>query len=134
MRTLYGDAGYDTEGTVSMWPYPHEALIKSQMSAYSGTDSAGTVSGNRGFASTTATQLNGQPVTLTSYIWEYLGNPIPADIYGITSTPVTTPTIAAPTISGSPVTSATVGVAYSFTPTASNASSFNIIGGSFRQV
>jgi len=148
--TMWGETGYDTDSSYPMWPFPHEDLIKAKMQAYSYSDSestnpwvngpagtgyipsgvhtTGLVTGDRGFASSTAKQLNGQPVTLTSYIWEYLGNPIPADIYGITSTPVTTPTITAPTIAGSPVTNATVGVAYSFTPTASNASSFNIIG------
>jgi parallel beta-helix repeat protein len=36
----------------------------------------------RGFASATAKRLDGvNPVTLTSYIWESLGNPIPTEIY-----------------------------------------------------
>lgn len=88
--TLYGDTNYDTDNAYPMWPYPHEDLIKSQMQNYSYTGleydmaTTGTVTGNRGFASTTAKQLNGLPVTLTSYIWEYLGNPIPTAIYGQT--------------------------------------------------
>ena len=45
------------------------------MKAYSG----GGVSGNRGFAAD-GNGLYGGPITLTSYIWEYLGNPCPADI------------------------------------------------------
>ncbi|MCK5321573.1 right-handed parallel beta-helix repeat-containing protein, partial [Candidatus Pacearchaeota archaeon] len=41
------------------------------------------MSGDRGFASSTDTNLyNSGPVTLTSYIWEYLGNECPSDICG----------------------------------------------------
>lgn len=76
--TLWGDTGYDAETETSMWPFPNEDLIKTKMAAYS----SGGVSGARGFAAT-GTQLNGvDPKTLTSYIWEYLGNQIPSDIYG----------------------------------------------------
>jgi len=43
----------------------------------------GSLSGNRGFANSDAKQLNGtDDVTLTYYIWEYLGNPVPCEIYG----------------------------------------------------
>jgi len=105
--TMWGDANYDTDNGYPMWPFPHEDLIKSKMQSYSFADSeatntwvsgpsgtgyipagvhvSGTVSGNRGFASSTANQLNGLPVTLTSYIWEYLGNQMPTSIYGITT-------------------------------------------------
>lgn len=74
--TLFGDTNYDTVTTASMWPFPHEDLIKTQMQAYNTT-----VSGNRGFASSTATSLDGSAQTLTKYIWEYLGNQIPPEIY-----------------------------------------------------
>lgn len=79
--TLFGESGYDTEETTPMWPFPHEDLIKSKMQAYS--YDGGKLTGNRGFASSTAKQLNGSSnVTLTSYIWEYLGNQMPSNIYG----------------------------------------------------
>ena len=93
--TLYGDAGYDDDlPAVPMWPYPHEDLIKQKMQAYNEVDpnTSTVVSGDRGFASSTATQLNGLPQTLTSYIWEYLktsptdlSHQMPAEIYGITT-------------------------------------------------
>jgi hypothetical protein len=80
--TLYGDTGYDTQTTTLMWPYPNEALIKSQMQPYSN----GGVSGNRGFA-TSANDAWGQPVTLTTYVWQYLGNQIPSSIYAASGLP-----------------------------------------------
>jgi len=57
-----------------MWPFPNEDLIKAKMKAYSFTDSNGAVSGKRGFCAD-GKQLDGvSDITLTSYIWEYLGN------------------------------------------------------------
>lgn len=95
--TMFGDTDYDTEGTAPMWPFPHEDLIKTKMASYSYTGSkytggTGTITGARGFAA--GTSLDGSPQTLTKYIWEYLGNPIPADIYGTSSdtTPPAAPT------------------------------------------
>ena len=68
--TLYGEAGYNTDTGTSMWPFPNEDLIRTKMKAYN----AGGASGNRGFC------VDG--TTLTKYIWQYLGNTIPAEIYG----------------------------------------------------
>ena len=52
-------------------------MIKSEMAAYTG----GGLAAQRGFC-TTGKQLNGtSDVTLTSYIWEYLGNPMPLSLY-----------------------------------------------------
>lgn len=82
--TLHGETGYATSTGTSMWPFPNEALIKTKLAAYSN----GGLSGARGFC--TGTSLDGSAQTLTKYIWEYLGNQIPADIYG--SSP-STPTI-----------------------------------------
>lgn len=65
--TLWGEEGYNTVTGVSMWPFPHEALIRSKMRAYTG----GGVSGARGFCA------DGQ--SLTKYIWEYLGNEMPLE-------------------------------------------------------
>ena len=87
--TLYGETGYDTIRNTNngygrdldrLWPFPNESLIKADMVAYSGTGP----SGSRGFC--TGTSKDGTPQTLTKYIWEYLGNQIPADIYGGSST------------------------------------------------
>ena len=83
---LYGEPGYDElqdgkEGRAlrSLWPWANENKIKELMSI--------TVEGVPGIYGFTAyVSAFGSPNTLTSYIWEYLGNPIPADIYGSTPT------------------------------------------------
>jgi len=76
--TLYGETGYDTLTSEPLWPFPNEDLIKADYATYS----AHSISGARGFAAT-GNQLDGAtPITLTSYIWEYLGNEMPAEIYG----------------------------------------------------
>jgi hypothetical protein len=70
---IFGDDNYNTLSEVQLWPWPNEARIKQEMC----TD-AGVI---RGFCST-ATQINSETtVTLTSYIWEFLGNQIPDSIY-----------------------------------------------------
>ncbi len=74
--TLWGDAGYDTITANQLWPFPNEAVIKADMASYSGPGGAGA----RGF--TNGNSLDGTPQTLTKYVWEYLGNQIPAAIYG----------------------------------------------------
>jgi hypothetical protein len=68
--TLYGDTGYADTTTDNLWPWPNEDRIKTDMAAVS----------NRGF--TAYSGKDGTHNSLTSYIWEYLGNQIPADIYG----------------------------------------------------
>ena len=71
--TLYGDTGYTDTTTDNLWPWPYEERIKADMA------SVATV-GTRGFC--TGTSKDGSAQTLTKYIWEYLGNQIPSDIYG----------------------------------------------------
>ena len=68
--SLYGETGYNTDSGDSLWPFPHEDIIRAKMRAYNKNG----VDGTRGFCA------DGQ--TLTKYIWEYLGNPIPPEIYG----------------------------------------------------
>ena len=75
--TLWGDPGYDTITTDPLWPFPSEAVIDTDMASYSGPGAPGA----RGF--TTGTSKDGTPQTLTKYIWEYLGNQIPAEVYGL---------------------------------------------------
>jgi len=89
--TFWGEAGYNTLQTCTtqgqsgcLWPYPNEARIKSDFASVTG--------GTRGFA--TGTSRDGTPQTLTKYIWEYLGNTIPADIYNA-APDITPPTITA---------------------------------------
>lgn len=81
--TLWGEQGYDllqdgTSGQAdeNLWPFPFEEKIQEHMQAYN----LHGVNGRRGFCAG-GTGLYGGPVTLTSYIWEYLGNPIPSEIY-----------------------------------------------------
>lgn len=88
--TLYGDAGYDNPTTIPLWPWDDEAVIKADMASYTGQGASGT----RGFAAP-GNGLYGGPITLTSYIWESLGNACPADV--CTTGTGTTPTAAAPT-------------------------------------
>ena len=82
--TLWGDPGYNEVTNESLWPFPNEDLIKQQMSQYSyDADGDGNpeITGKRGFCAD-GNGLYGGPITLTSYIWEYLGNPCPAEICG----------------------------------------------------
>jgi hypothetical protein len=90
--TLWGDAGYDTLTSIALWPWDDEAVIKSDMAAYTGQGASGT----RGFAAPD-NGLYGGPITLTSYIWESLGNACPADV--CTASTGTSTAAAAPTFS-----------------------------------
>ncbi len=75
--TLYGETGWNTLTSESLWPFPNEDIIKADMAGYNGFGPAGA----RGFAAP-GNGLYGGPITLTSYIWEYLGNPCPGEICG----------------------------------------------------
>jgi len=91
--TLYGEPGWNTVTDENLWPFPNEAKIRELMRTYN----LHGVNGARGFCA------DGQ--TLTKYIWESLGNSMPADIYaGATLT-----------VSTSSLTSGTVSAAYSQT-------------------
>ncbi|MBI3546947.1 MAG: Ig-like domain-containing protein [Gammaproteobacteria bacterium] len=67
----FGDVGYNTLSSTSLWPWPNEDRIKREMC--SGV--------TRGFCSSSQRLGNLGPTTLTTYIWEFLGNPIPSGIY-----------------------------------------------------
>ena len=62
--THYGEANFNTLTTVPLWPWPNEDRIKREMCEQTGV--------TRGFC---------QARSLTHYIWEYLGSPMPADLY-----------------------------------------------------
>lgn len=62
--TLYGENGYDTETSESLWPWPHEDRIKNDM-----CDEVGTGVPDRGWCATN--------LTLTEYIWSLIGNDTP---------------------------------------------------------
>ncbi len=75
--TLHGEPGWDTVTTEPLWPFPNEDRIALDMGSYDGPGAPG----KRGFA--TGTSLDGSPQTLTKYVWEYLGNAIPFEVYGL---------------------------------------------------
>lgn len=62
--TLYGEPGYDQLTAENLWPWPNEAAIKTAMCTDAGVST--------GFCAAP---------TLTRYVWEMLGNPIPPEIY-----------------------------------------------------
>ncbi len=81
--TLWGEEGYDQLTTELLWPWLYEDQIKTVFAEPNPSPSGAIPSTNdttRGFSS--ATDAFGKPQTLTRYIWQYLGNQIPADIYG----------------------------------------------------
>jgi hypothetical protein len=59
-----------------LWPWPNEARIKQDFQT--NFNLAG-INPRRGFAAD-GNGLRGTPITLTSYIWEYLGNACPLDV------------------------------------------------------
>jgi hypothetical protein len=62
--------------TQPLWPWPNEARIKADFQTNFNLPG---INPRRGFAAD-GNGLRGTPITLTSYIWEYLGNPCPIDI------------------------------------------------------
>ncbi|MBN2772530.1 MAG: PKD domain-containing protein [Spirochaetes bacterium] len=82
--SLWGEPGWDTVTTEPLWPFPNESQMKVDMGSFykaSGEAYPGSpiMVGARGFA--TGNSIDGSPQTLTKYIWEYLGNRIPDDVY-----------------------------------------------------
>jgi hypothetical protein len=63
--THYGEPNYNTLSSAPLWPWPNQDRIKKELCEGSGV--------TRGFC---------QVGSLTKYIWEYLGNPMPRDPYG----------------------------------------------------
>jgi hypothetical protein len=77
---LYGETGYASTTTNPLWPWPNEGVIKT---FFINESPATSPSPTRGF--TSGTSKDGSPETLTKYIWEYLGNTIPPEIYAGTA-------------------------------------------------
>ena len=80
--TLWGETGYNTLTNEPLWPFPNEDLIRDHIQVYLYIDpvTGDTLHGDRGFCKDTL-QLNGTDErTLTSYIWEYLGNQMPVNV------------------------------------------------------
>jgi hypothetical protein len=80
----YGEIGYDSKTSLPLWPWPYEDVVKSVFAEANPAPLAATPNANnpkRGFAQD-GNDSFGKPLTLTRYVWQYLGNEIPADIYG----------------------------------------------------
>ncbi len=81
-ESLWDEPGFDELTDVPLWPWPQEERIKAAFSepndppanAYPTTNDT-----RRGFCAD-GQGLYGGPITLTSYIWEYLGSPCPSDV------------------------------------------------------
>ena len=77
--TRWGQTGYDQITSVDLWPWPFQDVIKSVFRESNNVPAGNSPAMNdtfRGFAAN-GSGLYGGPVTLTSYIWEYLGAPCP---------------------------------------------------------
>lgn len=82
--TRYGEAGFDQKTATPLWPWPYEDSIKSVFAEANPAPATATPNSNtpaRGFAAA-GNDAFAKPITLTRYIWQYLGNKIPPEIYG----------------------------------------------------
>ncbi len=78
--TRWGEPGFDQLTSEDLWPWPYEDKIKAVFAETNDVPAGNNPTGNntrRGFAAT-GQGLYGGPITLTSYLWEYLGTPCPA--------------------------------------------------------
>jgi len=74
--TLWGEPGYNQLTSDDLWPFPYQDRIKHE---FAEDDSIPGNNASRGFCAE-GIGLYGGNITLTSYIWEYLGNPCPPEI------------------------------------------------------
>ena len=74
--SLYGETGYSSTTAEVLWPWPYEVRIKKEMCTDVGI--------TRGFCAN-GNGLYGGPLTLTSYVWEYLGNACPTGVCAVVS-------------------------------------------------
>ncbi len=89
--TFYGDSCWDAVTNEDLWPWIYEDRIKAVFAEPNPTPPGYTPAGNvaaRGFAAN-GNGLYGGEITLTSYIWEYLGNPCPGNLCSKAPAPMT---------------------------------------------
>ncbi len=82
--TSWGEPGYDQTTNVPLWPWPYEDQIKAVFAEPNPVPAGAVPAVNntqRGFCAP-GVDAYGKPHTLTRYIWQTLGNRIPASIYG----------------------------------------------------
>jgi hypothetical protein len=80
--TRWGEPGFDELSNEDLWPWPFQDRIKlvfAEANAVPPGNSPATNNTKRGFAAD-GTGIYGGPITLTSYIWEYLGTICPRAI------------------------------------------------------
>jgi|GEM_PF-1551954 len=80
--SVWGDEGHDEVTEVPLWPFPYEGYIKMVFAEPLDPPSGYTPSSNdtrRGFCADES--LDGSPLTLTRYIYELGGTPIPEHVY-----------------------------------------------------
>ena len=80
--TLWGEPGFDQLTNDDLWPWPYEDKIKAVFTEQNDPPNGYSPASNittRGFAAS-GSGLYGGPITLTSYIWEYLGAMCPANV------------------------------------------------------
>ncbi|MBL8524645.1 MAG: hypothetical protein JNN20_13215 [Betaproteobacteria bacterium] len=80
--TRWGEPGYDQLTTEDLWPWPYQDKIKAVFREANPPPAGNSPATNdtlRGFAAN-GNGLYGGPITLTSYIWEFLGTPCPASV------------------------------------------------------
>ncbi|EKE21675.1 MAG: hypothetical protein ACD_7C00157G0005 [uncultured bacterium] len=79
--TMYGENDYNINTNVSLWPFPYEDQIKNDFASYNADGINPNIpDGKRGFAEDIIDPY-GKPLTLTRYVWQYLENEIPCEIY-----------------------------------------------------
>lgn len=80
--TLWGEPGYNQTTNDDLWPWPYEDKIKAVFAETNNPPSGYSPLTNntkRGFAADGNGRYGG-PITLTSYIWEFLGTPCPPNV------------------------------------------------------
>lgn len=91
--TLWGEAGFDQITAESLWPWLYENNVKTVFAEPHSPPTGAVPATNdstRGFAA--LTDQFGKPMTLTRYIWQFLGNEIPSEIYQSGSVQLLAPT------------------------------------------
>ena len=71
--TTFSDLGYNKLTQTPIWPWPNEKRIKKEMCIDANIE--------RGFCSKGKQMNELSQITLTSYIWEFFGNPMPEEVY-----------------------------------------------------
>jgi hypothetical protein len=80
--TVWDEPGFDETTAQDLWPWPYEDELKAVFAEPNTPLAGNTPATNdtvRGF--TVATDAFGRPMTLTRYVWQFLGTEIPASIY-----------------------------------------------------